>query len=251
MGPPGPEKLRVLSYNIHHGQGVDGRLDLERIARVITQAQPDLVLLQEVDRGAARTGGVDQAAMLGQLTALTPVYGAFMDFEGGSYGMALLSRWEIVRSRNASLPGACVNCPCNPFPCPEARSSLIAAVRSPETGRQVVLSGVHFYQAEDERLAQARALADELAAEKAPVIMAGDFNSRRGTLVMDALDSGWIILPKDSAPGTFPSVAPDREIDFVLIRKDAEVEVRGHVVLDDAVASDHRPIVADLLLIGP
>ena len=250
LEPAPSETLRLLSYNIRHGQGLDGRLDLERLAGVIRSVQPDLVALQEVDRGAARSEAVDQAAVLGQLTGLAPVYGAFMDFEGGSYGMALLTSWEIARSRNVVLPGACLGCPCNPFPCPEARSSLVAAVRSRQTGRQIVLAGVHFYQSEAERVAQARALAAELAAEADPVILAGDFNSERGTAVMDLLGPGWHILDKAPPPYTFPAGGPAREIDFVLVRRDAAVEVLRHVVLDEPVASDHRPILAELLLTG-
>ena len=98
-GPPGApaSTIRVLAYNIHHGEGLDGQLDLLRTAGVIRRAEPDVVALQEVDRHALRTNAVDQAATLGVLTGLTPTYGPFMDFDGGSYGMAILSRWEVVR----------------------------------------------------------------------------------------------------------------------------------------------------------
>ena len=62
--------MRILTYNIHHGEGLDGRIDLPRIAAVIAAQRPDLVALQEVDRNARRSGGVDQAAELGRLTGL-------------------------------------------------------------------------------------------------------------------------------------------------------------------------------------
>lgn len=68
--PVASDALRVLTYNIHHGEGTDGVLDLERIAGVIKGASPDLVALQEVDVGAERTGGVDQAGELGRLTGM-------------------------------------------------------------------------------------------------------------------------------------------------------------------------------------
>ena len=70
-GRDGPAReLRVLSYNIHHGRGTDGAIDLPRIARVIAATRPDLVALQEVDRGTGRANGVDQADALGELTGL-------------------------------------------------------------------------------------------------------------------------------------------------------------------------------------
>lgn len=177
----------MLAYNIRHGEGLDGRFDLERLARVVTAMDPDLVALQEVDQNAARSGSLDQAALLGQLTGLTPVFGAFMDFDGGSYGMAVLARWEIVRSFVAPLPDACASCPCNPFPCPEKRSSVVTVVRSPRTKRELLFAGVHLYQNEDERLAQAVSLADRLRSEAGPIIPAGDFNSERGSPVLEYL----------------------------------------------------------------
>lgn len=90
-----PWRIRVLTYNIHHGEGLDGKVDLGRIAQVIQQAAPDVVALQEVDLGTERTGRVDQAAELGRLTGLHAVFGKAFDYSGGRYGAALLSRWSI------------------------------------------------------------------------------------------------------------------------------------------------------------
>jgi len=70
-----PVRLRVISYNIHHGEGVDTRLDLPRIAKVLLSEQPDLVALQEVDERAARTGSVSQPAELARLTAMHVAFG--------------------------------------------------------------------------------------------------------------------------------------------------------------------------------
>ena len=91
--------LRVMTYNLHHGEGVDGQLDLPRIARVILDAKPDLVALQEVDRNATRTGVVDQSAEYIRLTGLHGWYGAAMPFQGGEYGQTLLSRWPLENPR--------------------------------------------------------------------------------------------------------------------------------------------------------
>ena len=74
--------LRVMSYNIHHGEGTDGRFDLQRLAQIINDHQPDLVSLQEVDRGTARADGVDQAMELARLTGMDMAYGKAMDYDG-------------------------------------------------------------------------------------------------------------------------------------------------------------------------
>ena len=108
------DTLRVLSYNIHHAEGMDGAVDLERIADLINRLEPDVVALQEVDQLVERTERVDQAMVLGELTSLTPVFGAFMDYQGGQYGMALLSRWKVVGETCVSIPGRIFF----PFPIP-------------------------------------------------------------------------------------------------------------------------------------
>ena len=92
--------LRILAYNIHHGAGNDEKLDLERIARLVHSLDPDLVALQEVDDRTERTGRVDQAAELGRLTGMAWAFGSFMDYEGGRYGMAVLSALPFAESRN-------------------------------------------------------------------------------------------------------------------------------------------------------
>ena len=103
--PTVPTILRVLTYNIHHGEGMDGRFDLPRLAGIMTSADPDLIALQEVDQGTERAGGVDQVAELGRLTGMRPVFGKAMDFQGGAYGVGVLSRKPIRRVENPSAAG--------------------------------------------------------------------------------------------------------------------------------------------------
>src|ERR1700674_4341999 len=83
---PVPSTLRVLTYNIHHGEGTDGRVDLSRLAGVMKSVQPDIVALQEVDRGTERSGGVDQLAELERLTGMHAEFGKTMDYSGGRHG---------------------------------------------------------------------------------------------------------------------------------------------------------------------
>ena len=95
-GASEPFRVRVLCYNIHHGEGVDRKLDLERIARVIRSVSPEVVALQEVDRNTQRTGRVDQPAELARLTKMKVVFEKNIDFQGGQYGNALLSTGRIA-----------------------------------------------------------------------------------------------------------------------------------------------------------
>jgi endonuclease/exonuclease/phosphatase family metal-dependent hydrolase len=231
------DTVRVLAYNIHHGEGMDEALDLDRIAALIRRVAPDLVALQEVDSVTRRTDGVDQAMELGFLTGLEPVFGRFMPYQGGAYGMAILSRWPVAESRNLRLPDG-----------EEPRTSLAVRVESPTTGRSLRFVGVHFYRTEVERLAQAARLEELLAEVAIPTVLAGDFNSTPGSAVMTRLGRSWVTVDKGADRFTYPSYDPAREIDFVLLAPPGRFEVLSEHVVDAPVASDHRPVVVDLIL---
>ena len=242
-----PDTIRVLAYNTHHGAGNDDVLDLARIGALIRDLDPDLVALQEIDRVVERTEGVDQTAVYSETTGLEGFFGAFMDYQGGEYGMAVLSAWPIVESWNHRLADGA-----------EPRSSAAVRVRSPATGREYLFSGIHFYRTEAERLAQAQDLDAALAAtddratgEPIPTLLAGDFNSQPGGTVLGWLtaeaNTPWWVIPKDGPSNTFPSDEPAREIDFLMARPTDRWEVIEHRVIDEPVASDHAPIFAVLV----
>ncbi len=225
------DTLRILAYNTHHGEGMDEVLDLGRIGELISALEPDLVTLQEIDNQAERTGGVDQAGAYGALTGMEPLFGDFMEFQNGHYGMALLSGLPILDWANHRLP-----------PGAEPRSALTARISLPNSGKEVVISGIHFYRTEEERLAQAQTLMEALEDEDGIVILAGDFNSTPGDPVMEFLEAEWSVLQKHGSPLTFPADGPEREIDFILVRPWNGFRVLEYRVLDEEVASDHRPI---------
>ncbi len=231
------DTVRVLAYNIHHGAGMDEGLDLARIAALIREVNPDLVALQEVDSVTTRTERVDQAAELGRLTGMKPIFGRFMPYREGAYGMALLSAWPIDAATNLRLPDGT-----------EPRTALSAVVVSPKTGRRLRLVGIHLYRTVDERLAQALALEDHLQGDTLPTILAGDFNSTPEDTVMQHLGHAWHIVPKGEDHFTFPSYAPDQEIDYFLLQPQARFNVIAQRLLDEPIISDHRPLVLDVVL---
>ena len=224
------DTIRILAYNIHHGEGMDTVVDLDRIAKLMRSVSPDIVAVQEVDSVVGRTGGVDQASVLGQLTGTHQMFGAFMPYQGGGYGMALLSRLPVVEWWNHRLPDG-----------DEPRTSVTARVRL-RSGRTVLVSGIHFYRTEPERLAQANRLLEYIAKDADPSILAGDFNSTPGTAVLQKLAETYTIPDKGADHNTFPSYAPDHEIDFVMFRPGPRFHVLEYRPLDEPVASDHRPI---------
>src|SRR5580765_2732476 len=99
---PGQSKtFRVMTYNIHHGEGMDGKVDLLRISDVIRREQADILALQEVDKGVARTARRDLPAELAALTGMTCVFSNNFHYQGGEYGNAVLTRFPLVRWTNS------------------------------------------------------------------------------------------------------------------------------------------------------
>lgn len=237
-----PLRLRVLTYNIHHGEGMDGRIDLERIAELIRNAEPDLVALQEVDRGVRRSGGVDQPARLAELTGMKPVFERNIEYQGGDYGNAVLSRLPIVSSRNHHLPQSLPK---------EQRGMLEVHVQA--SGRPVLFLATHLdYHPDDTERMQSVAMLRSLLQQgpAIPTVLAGDMNALPDSRVIDGLTS-FLMDAHISGPQpifTFPADAPDRRIDYVMYDRCHAWNCIEYRVLDEPVASDHRPVLATLVL---
>jgi len=229
--------LTVLSFNIRHGVGLDDRLDLERAASLIERLAPDIAVIQEVDLGTRRTGGADQARTLGARCGMESWFGPFMPYQGGHYGMALLSRRPVEAHFNLQLPDGS-----------EPRTTLAAQVQLSGGGPQLWVAGVHLYETEEQRLAQAEALIEYFARQPLPVVLAGDFNSRPDSPVMAALAPYWRPAGGPDGADTFPADAPDHRIDYVLLPTTAAVRVVEQRVITDPLTSDHRAVWVELAL---
>ena len=230
--------LRVLTYNIHHGEGTDGKVDLARIAKVIAAADPDLVALQEVDNKTKRTGGVDQTAELAKLTKTHGKFGKAIDFEGGGYGQAILSKYPLGDLTVQTLPGE---------PRSEQRVAAAAEVTLGGDSRKVLFVTTHLHHQSDELRQKQAAKLDELFAKsKRPVIAAGDLNARPDSKPLAVLAKNWTPATTGQPLLTFPAAKPTRQIDYVLHRPADKFKVIEAKVVEEAVASDHRPLLVVL-----
>lgn len=232
--------IRVMSYNIHHAEGLDKALDLGQIAEVIKAARPDLVALQEVDDQLKRSGSVDQVAELGRMTGLAPLSGWNLPMQGGKYGNAALSRFKVESWRNHHLPKLDAAA--------EQRGVMEIMVRV--GGRQVLFLATHFdhRKPEAERLASVKAIRELLDQRPGvPVILAGDLNAQPDSATIAALGEFLTdACPADqAATPTFPADKPDRRIDYVFYRPGTGLTPISYQVVPEAVASDHRPIAVE------
>ncbi len=95
-----PIQVKILTYNIYHGADAHGQSNLDGVAGIINSLKPDLVALQEVDNKTTRAKGLDLTAELAQRTGMEGVFGKAMDFAGGQYGEAVLTRLPLIKTQN-------------------------------------------------------------------------------------------------------------------------------------------------------
>ena len=236
-----PTQLRVLSYNIHHAEGVDQKLDLERIANVILSVKPDIVALQEVDKKATRSGSVDQSTELSRLTRMNVAFGANIPLQGGHYGNVVLSRFPIASHKNHLLPNIDNG---------EQRGVIAAEIDIPKLSQPLLLLASHLDHRRDgrERIASAKAINQMLGQNSSQAaLLAGDLNDVIGSETLREFDSMWTRVNAESLP-TIPVASPERQIDFIMFLPLERWRVIEVKVLDEAVASDHRAILAVLEL---
>lgn len=260
--------MRVMTYNIRHGLGNTGpdgdaaAVDLARIAGVIARHDPDIVAVQEVDRFWTRSGQVDQPACLARLLDMSVCYAANVvlppeekDAPAREYGVATLTRLPVVAHRAEALPVA---------PGWEPRGMLLTEIVA--GSRRVLVINTHLQVdqpgREDEgrrqRADQAAAVLEAVRKAGLPVIVMGDFNGTPDAPELAAffdpangLRDAWPVGGRGTG-ATIPA-APGRDavdrIDYIIASARFEVE-RAEVIVDDEtrMASDHYPVVADLLL---
>lgn len=235
---PTAQPWRVATYNIKHGRGMDDRVDLERTAVVLAKLDAEVVALQEVDVGVRRSGRVHQPEWFGERLGMQPAFGSFMDYQGGRYGMAILSRWPLVATRELRLPDG-----------NEPRVALVADLRRPD-GEVLTVVNVHFDWVADDRLrfAQAEVVAKFVAALPNPYVVLGDCNDGPDSRTVQLFAERARNAAKPAAAAaTFPSPAPLQEIDFVFAGPDRAWRAASAEVVAESVASDHRPVVAVLV----
>jgi endonuclease/exonuclease/phosphatase family metal-dependent hydrolase len=230
--------VTVMTFNIHHGEGTDGAVDLARIARVISASGAGLAGLQEVDRHfAGRSDWADQAAGLAGLLGWHVAYGANIDLGPAApgrpraqYGNAVLSRYPIARWQNTHLfrsPGE------------EQRGLLHAEVDVPGVRLHVYVTHLDAFS-ETDRVRQAQQVV-QLVGDHCPAVLLGDFNARPQTpeigSIRAALTDTWTAAATE---------APAARIDYIFTSQQLTAAWTNRHT-DDPAASDHLPVVSRLI----
>lgn len=241
----GRVRLNVMSYNIHVGIGMDKKLDLARIAEVIKRHRADIVGLQEVDRGVERTGRVDEIKELARLTGMDYAFAHNLDYQGGQYGVAVLSRFPVLAIDHRRFANRRER---------ERRGFLRVEVEV--EGRRLNFVTTHLdYQFLDGRVFETEQLLKALEDVRGPLIVAGDFNEEPPggayeMMLKAGFADGWTracaACAADHKSGpTYPADKPTKRIDYVFYRN-LGGDVHAAASVPDTLASDHRPLVVTL-----
>ena len=239
--PATPQRCRVMTYNTHACRGRDRRVSEERISQVIAEVQPDIVALQEIDQKRRRSKLVDQAEEVARSLGMTSCFSPSREWPTGAYGNAILSRHPITVERTGILPRP------RGMALVEPRSAQLATIAVGEHRLQIL--NTHLGLLAFERLRQVLALMgpEWLGHVRHPLVLCGDLNARPMSREIRLLTARFqAATPPDP---TFPASYPLVKLDHLFHTRDLAVEhCFVHRTPLARQASDHYPLVADLVL---
>ncbi len=233
-----PIKLRVLCYNIHYGQGMDKKYDVERLAKAIKNTKPDLVALQEVDVGVERSSRMHEARMLSEMTGLAVRFGPTQHYQGGLFGNAVLTNLPITDVHIQPLPYTESSEKRTTYP----RAAIAVTLKLPN-GSPLKFISTHFqHNVPEDRVAEAKAINKHFVDNEMPAILAGDMNAPPGSEPINILEEHWKNAIDPEAAFTAPSDNPRMRIDYIFSRG-TQLKMLSSEVINEQMASDHLPVL--------
>lgn len=222
--------VRIMSYNVHNCDGTDNVFDYKRIANIINRVEPDVISLQELDSVTTRNKGVFSLKELSELTDMHYVYARAINFQGGAYGIGLLSKEKPIKYYTVPLPGR-----------EEGRVLLIVEFD------KYVCCAVHLSLTEADQKTSVSIIQNTLKNLSKPVFLAGDMNSVYTSETQAAMRETFKTLSNHKR-NTYPSNEAKECIDYIYAYNDNQhlFSVIQNQVLDEKIASDHLPLFTDV-----
>lgn len=235
-----PHQMRVASYNIQHGMGMDNQLNYKRIAEVLRAISPDVVAVQEVDSMTQRTNNTYALGEIAEQLNYYASYAPAIDFEGGKYGIGILSRERPISIRQYALPGS-----------EEARTLLVAEFDD------FVFASTHLSLTEADRIASIGIIEEAAKKSGKPFVVAGDLNAQPDSPFIRQFEEKFQIC--SGKQKSWPADKPTECLDYIAAYKRKSTSKNGKggaqqpavTLFPDVLntqASDHRPIVAEIVL---
>ena len=222
--------LHLTSYNIQHGEGLDGKIDHARQARILRKAHADVAAIQEVDSVTKRNGGLYSLEEIGRKAKMFSTFAPAIKFQGGKYGIGILSKKRPISVHRIPLPGR-----------EESRMLLVAEFK------HYVIACTHLSLTDEDRLASVPLIVEEASKWQKPFILMGDLNDEPGMPFYREMQKHFLFL-NPAYDKTFPADNPDICIDHVAVflpTPDATISFYRTWVGEETF-SDHRPLHAKL-----
>ena len=224
--------LRIVSYNIRAGLGTDGVRSIRRIAEVLSVLAPDVACLQEVDQHVPRSWLANQPKYLSTRLGMQSVFQKNLRLASGAFGNCVLVK-----------PGA-RDCRCYPLPGTGEPRGLLEVI-APIEGQDVRIFCTHLGIDREERVEQARAVAEIVRSVHGPKVLCGDMNDKMGSETLAAIlaDPSLRDAAVEMNSANIPTCPPNARIDFIL--PDLRFDIQSYQVVESP-ASDHHPVIVDL-----
>lgn len=245
-----PTSLTVMVFNIHAGKDAGGKDSVRAIADFVRSTAPDIVLLQEVDRGTKRSGNIDQLKAFIDGTGYGGVFGRSLDYDGGQYGIAALSRGGFALNETVPLP--VVPLQQRAGGSHEPRVALITVAHTKLGTLQAFTTHIDASTGDEYRLQEVAQLLVPIRARLSPdrpVLVGGDFNAEPDSAVVQKLrDAGLRDAWAECGQGTgltYPADTPRKRIDYVFLT--GSLGCTAARVIDTQI-SDHRPLLVTVTM---
>ena len=222
--------LKLMSYNIRNAKGMDNVRNVQRIANVINNEAPDVVAVQELDSMTTRSNQTYVLAEVAECTQMIANYAPAISFQGGKYGIGILSKEKPLSIQTFPLPGR-----------EEKRMLMIAEFKD------YFFACTHLSLTEEDRLASLEIIKNSIRTSHKPFFLAGDLNDKPESAFIKALQQDFQILT-NIKNATFPAPEPTETIDYIAAWKQQtdDFAALSTEVVEEPLASDHRPITVTL-----
>ncbi|MFC5285058.1 endonuclease/exonuclease/phosphatase family protein [Pedobacter alpinus] len=234
--------VKVMSYNIHHGNppGYENKIDLKAIVETIKNADADIVALQEVDVNTKRSGNINEAEILAKELGMFLFFSKAIDFDGGDYGLAIISKYPLTETHFEKLSLAA-------DAKAEPRILQMVTVNIPNQ-KPFVFANTHLDVLNTgNRPLQAKQIVAIANKHKLPFIIAGDWNATLNSTTLSIMDEAFT-RTCSNCPVTCIEEGENGAIDFIAYTKSAPFKTKNYSVFSDNYASDHFPILAEIII---
>ena len=225
------QTIKIASYNVRNAKGMDNVTDFDRVANVINNMNVHSIAIQELDSATERSKGIVVLDELAKRTNMHASFNGSIEFQGGKYGIGILTKEIPIRREAFELPGR-----------EEKRSLLIVELKD------YVLCCTHLSLNEEDRQASMDIIQIQIKKyDSKPVFLVGDLNAEPDSDEISKLSENWTMLNDPTQP-TFPSDNPNVTIDYLLLKQNKKFthSVINVEVVNEPMASDHRPLVVEL-----